>query len=63
MKEEEREIRESAEDWEEMRNDLVALNLARFLKIIVCEIKKLLHNKRNGLEIEETTHRVRENIC
>jgi hypothetical protein len=25
------------------------------------EIKKLLHNKRNGLQIEETTHRVGEN--
>jgi hypothetical protein len=27
------------------------------------KIKKLLHNKRNGLETEETTHRVGENIC
>jgi hypothetical protein len=27
------------------------------------EIKKLLHDKRNGLQIEETTHRVGENIC
>jgi hypothetical protein len=27
------------------------------------EIKKLLHNKRNGLYTEETTHRVGENIC
>jgi hypothetical protein len=26
------------------------------------EIKKLLQNKRNGLGIEETTHRVGENI-
>jgi hypothetical protein len=26
-------------------------------------IKKLLHNKRNDLSIEETTHRVGENIC
>jgi hypothetical protein len=26
------------------------------------EIKKLLHNKRNGLLTEETTHRVGENI-
>jgi hypothetical protein len=27
------------------------------------EIKKLLHNKRNGLYIEEITHRMGENIC
>jgi hypothetical protein len=27
------------------------------------KIKKLLHNKRNGLYTEETTHRVGENIC
>jgi hypothetical protein len=27
------------------------------------KIKKLLHNERNGLYTEETTHRVGENIC
>jgi hypothetical protein len=27
------------------------------------EIKKLLHNKRNGLQIEEATHRMGENLC
>jgi hypothetical protein len=27
------------------------------------EIKKLLHKKRNDLEIEETTHRLGENLC
>jgi hypothetical protein len=27
------------------------------------KIEKLLYNKRNGLETEETTHRVGENIC
>jgi hypothetical protein len=27
------------------------------------EIKKLVHNKRNGLQIEETTYRVGENLC
>jgi hypothetical protein len=27
------------------------------------KIKKLLHNKRKGLETKETTHRVGENIC
>jgi hypothetical protein len=26
------------------------------------KLKKLLHNKRNGLEIEETTHRVGKNL-
>jgi hypothetical protein len=27
------------------------------------KIKKLLHNKRNGLKTVETTHRMGENIC
>jgi hypothetical protein len=27
------------------------------------EIKKLLHNKRNGLSIEEAAHRMGENLC
>jgi hypothetical protein len=27
------------------------------------KVKKLLHNKRNGLETEETIHRVGESIC
>jgi hypothetical protein len=27
------------------------------------KIKKLLHNKRNGLQTEKNTHRVGENIC
>jgi hypothetical protein len=27
------------------------------------KIKKLLHNKINGLQSDETTHRVGENIC
>jgi hypothetical protein len=31
-------------------------------KMELHEIEKLLHNKRNGLLTEETTHRVGENI-
>jgi hypothetical protein len=27
------------------------------------ETKKLLHNKRNGLSIEEATHKTGENLC
>jgi hypothetical protein len=27
------------------------------------EITKLLHNKRNGHQIEEAAHRMRENLC
>jgi hypothetical protein len=27
------------------------------------EVRKLLHNKRNGFKIEDITHRVGENIC
>jgi gas vesicle protein len=29
----------------------------------VHEIKKLLHNKRNGHQIEEAAHRMGENLC
>jgi hypothetical protein len=27
------------------------------------EVKKLLNNKRNGLQIEEAAHRMGENLC
>jgi hypothetical protein len=27
------------------------------------EVKKLLHDKRNGHQIEEGAHRMKENLC
>jgi hypothetical protein len=41
----------------------VAYLLLLILRIIFCEIKKLLHNKQNGHQIEEAAHRIGENLC
>jgi hypothetical protein len=31
--------------------------------MVLYKTKKLLNNKRNGQQIEEAAHRMRENVC